>query len=95
MKTALPCLLALLLEVLVSNAFIIPVAVKASPASADPCRYGSSKTSLAAGPPEQVEESEGGLDLDLEEMFTMFDAADKNESFDDAIKKVKTDEKES
>jgi hypothetical protein len=87
MKTAVACLLALSLEV--SNAFIIPVAGRASPASA------VSKTSLAAGPPEQVEESEGGLDLDLEEMFTMFDAADKDEKFDDAIKKVKTDEKES
>jgi hypothetical protein len=93
MKTAVACLLALLLEV--SNAFMIPVAVKALPAAADPCPYGSSKTSLAAGPTEQVEESEGGLDLDLEEMFTMFDAADKDEKFDDAIKKVKTDEKES
>ena len=35
------------------------------------------------------EEGEGGLDLDLGEMFEMFDAADKDENFDDAIKKVK------
>jgi len=32
---------------------------------------------------------DGGLDLDLEEMFDMFDAAEKEEKFDDAIKKVK------
>jgi len=34
-------------------------------------------------------EDEEGLDLDLEEMFTMFEAADKEEDFDKAIKKVK------
>jgi hypothetical protein len=55
-------------------------------------RHYTTRTLLAAGGPE-VEESDGGLDLDLDEMFTMFDAADKEESFDDAIKKVKTDEK--
>jgi hypothetical protein len=32
------------------------------------------------------------LDLDLEEMFTMFEAAEKDEKFDEAIKKVKTSE---
>eukprot|EP00551_Chaetoceros_affinis_P011567 CAMPEP_0203662312 /NCGR_PEP_ID=MMETSP0090-20130426/320_1 /ASSEMBLY_ACC=CAM_ASM_001088 /TAXON_ID=426623 /ORGANISM="Chaetoceros affinis, Strain CCMP159" /LENGTH=88 /DNA_ID=CAMNT_0050525077 /DNA_START=50 /DNA_END=316 /DNA_ORIENTATION=+ len=35
------------------------------------------------------DEEEGGLDLNLEEMFDMFDAADKGEEFDDAIEKVK------
>jgi len=35
------------------------------------------------------DEEEGSLDLDLEEMFTMFEAADKEEDFDEAIKKVK------
>lgn len=43
---------------------------------------------LASDKPED-EDEEGGLDLDLGEMFDMFDAADKDESFDDAIKKVK------
>ncbi|GFH60618.1 hypothetical protein CTEN210_17094 [Chaetoceros tenuissimus] len=38
------------------------------------------------------DDEEGGLDLNLEEMFDMFDAADKEEEFDDAIKKVKKDE---
>mmetsp|Transcript_51273 Transcript_51273/g.123788 ORF Transcript_51273/g.123788 Transcript_51273/m.123788 type:complete len:90 (-) Transcript_51273:1431-1700(-) len=47
-------------------------------------------TQLYASDPKT--EEEGGLDLDLEEMFDMFDAADKDESFDDAIKKVKGDE---
>ena len=40
-------------------------------------------------PDETQEEEEGGLDLDLGEMFEMFDAADKEEDFDAAIKKVK------
>lgn len=38
------------------------------------------------------EDEEAGLDLNLEEMFDMFDAADKDEKFDDAIKKVKKDD---
>ena len=42
-----------------------------------------------------AEEEEGGLDLNLEEMFDMFDAADKGKDFDDAIKKVKGDDKKS
>eukprot|EP00581_Thalassiosira_minuscula_P032628 CAMPEP_0183772802 /NCGR_PEP_ID=MMETSP0739-20130205/37119_1 /TAXON_ID=385413 /ORGANISM="Thalassiosira miniscula, Strain CCMP1093" /LENGTH=86 /DNA_ID=CAMNT_0026013597 /DNA_START=34 /DNA_END=294 /DNA_ORIENTATION=- len=40
------------------------------------------------------DDEEGGLDLDLGEMFDMFDAADKGEDFDKAIKDVKK-EKES
>jgi hypothetical protein len=36
-----------------------------------------------------TDKDEGSLDLDLEEMFTMFDAAAKEENFDDALKKVK------
>ena len=40
-----------------------------------------------------AEEEEGGLDLDLGEMFEMFDAADKDEDFEDAIKKVKKESK--
>jgi hypothetical protein len=34
---------------------------------------------------------EEGLDLNLEEMFTMFDAADKDVDFDTAIQKVKNE----
>lgn len=44
-------------------------------------------TQLASEP--ATNDEEGGLDLDLGEMFEMFDAADKEEKFDDAIKKVK------
>lgn len=40
---------------------------------------------------DKEEEKEGGLDLDLGEMFDMFEAADKDESFDDAVKKIKGD----
>jgi hypothetical protein len=45
---------------------------------------------LFSEPPQETKEGE--LDLDLEEMFTMFNAADKGEEFDKAIKKVKKDE---
>mmetsp|Transcript_19928 Transcript_19928/g.31092 ORF Transcript_19928/g.31092 Transcript_19928/m.31092 type:complete len:82 (-) Transcript_19928:59-304(-) len=41
---------------------------------------------------EPKDEEEGGLDLDLDEMFSMFDAADKGEDFDKAIKEVKKDD---
>ena len=51
-----------------------------------------SLVALAAGKPADEAEEEGGLDLDLGEMFDMFEAADKDESFDDAIKKVKKGE---
>lgn len=44
---------------------------------------------------EPAEGEEGGLDLNLEEMFDMFDAADKGKDFDDTIKKVKADDKKS
>ena len=44
---------------------------------------------LASDKPNDEDGEEGGLDLDLGEMFEMFDAADKEQSFDDAIKKVK------
>mmetsp|Transcript_14245 Transcript_14245/g.28421 ORF Transcript_14245/g.28421 Transcript_14245/m.28421 type:complete len:85 (-) Transcript_14245:196-450(-) len=36
---------------------------------------------------------EGGLDLDLDEMFDMFDAADKGADFDKTVEKIKGDEK--
>mmetsp|Transcript_9459 Transcript_9459/g.22381 ORF Transcript_9459/g.22381 Transcript_9459/m.22381 type:complete len:98 (+) Transcript_9459:60-353(+) len=47
------------------------------------------KTSLTQVNAEPEEEE--GLDLNLEEMFDMFDAADKDEKFDDAVKKIKSD----
>ena len=53
----------------------------------------STSTTLFSEPPKSEEQDEGGLDLDLEEMFTMFDAAAKEEKFDDAIKKVKKETK--
>ncbi|KAL3788616.1 hypothetical protein ACHAWO_011832 [Cyclotella atomus] len=45
----------------------------------------SQQTVLFAEPKEEEE----GLDLNLEEMFDMFDAADKGQDFDKAIKDVK------
>jgi multidrug efflux pump subunit AcrB len=41
--------------------------------------------------PAAKDEEEGGLDLDLGEMWEMFAAAEKEEKFDDALKKVKGD----
>jgi len=51
-----------------------------------PSTYGKkvSLTKILAEPEENDE-----LDLNLEEMFDMFDAADKDKSFTDTIKKVK------
>jgi hypothetical protein len=46
-------------------------------------------TILLAGP---EEETEGGLDLDLGDMFEMFDAADKEEDFEKALSKIKSEE---
>lgn len=40
------------------------------------------------------DEEEGGLDLDLGEMFDMFDAADKGEDFDKAVAEIKKDKSE-
>jgi hypothetical protein len=51
-----------------------------------------SSSALASDKPNNEssdDNNDGGLDLDLGEMFEMFDAADKEESFDEAIKKVK------
>jgi hypothetical protein len=47
---------------------------------------------LNSAEPNKEEEAKDGLDLDLEEMFTMFDAADKGQDFDKAIKSVKKDQ---
>jgi len=56
-----------------------------------PSAFTKSKASLTQVNSEPDEE--GGLDLDLGEMFEMFEAADKGKDFDDAIKKVKSDDK--
>ncbi|GMH62222.1 hypothetical protein TrVE_jg12467 [Triparma verrucosa] len=44
-----------------------------------------SKSPLSSTP----EAEDEGLDLDLGEMFAMFDAADNEEDFDEAVQKVK------
>mmetsp|Transcript_1967 Transcript_1967/g.2739 ORF Transcript_1967/g.2739 Transcript_1967/m.2739 type:complete len:80 (+) Transcript_1967:119-358(+) len=53
-----------------------------------PARLSGTTTLRMSSEPEQ--EEEGGLDLDLGEMFQMFEAADKDQDFDKAIKKVKS-----
>jgi hypothetical protein len=52
----------------------------------------SSTSALFSEPAEDTTDEEGGLDLNLEEMMTMFEAADKEEDFDEAISKVKKSE---
>mmetsp|Transcript_4986 Transcript_4986/g.6068 ORF Transcript_4986/g.6068 Transcript_4986/m.6068 type:complete len:83 (+) Transcript_4986:99-347(+) len=46
-------------------------------------------TKLFSEPQGDNEEEDGGLDLNLEEMFDMFDAADKGTDFDDAVQDIK------
>mmetsp|Transcript_30502 Transcript_30502/g.46704 ORF Transcript_30502/g.46704 Transcript_30502/m.46704 type:complete len:88 (+) Transcript_30502:251-514(+) len=48
----------------------------------------TTRTQLMAEP-KKDEPEEDGLDLNLEEMFEMFDAADKGKKFDDTVKDVK------
>ena len=51
--------------------------------------FSATTTSMSmASDPEKEEDSEG-LDLDLGEMFDMFEAADNEDDFDDAMKQVK------
>lgn len=61
-----------------------------------PSAISSSQTSsrnVLYSEPAKKDDGESGLDLDLEEMFSMFDAAAKEEKFDDALKKVKKETK--
>ncbi|KAL7566226.1 hypothetical protein ACA910_011293 [Epithemia clementina (nom. ined.)] len=72
--------LLLSLAIPASNAFTVMV----------PSSMQRSVLFMSSVEPTEQEEGEGeGLDLDLGEMFEMFDAADKNANFDDALKKVK------
>lgn len=75
MKTAVLCMLILFGA---TSAFI-PIAVR-------PLSVTSSK--LHSEPANRAQDA-GELDLDLEDMFDMFDAAEKEQSFDDALEKVK------
>lgn len=57
-------------------------------------KYEAAKSTLFSEPSPSgkdagEEQQTVGLDLNLEEMFTMFDAAANEEKFDDAVKKVK------
>lgn len=78
MKTVLAYLA---LIIVAASAFTVPLP-----------SFAGARTASALFSSNEPEEPEGELDLDLEEMFTMFDAAAKGEDFDKAIKKVKKDE---
>lgn len=73
---------------LTSIAFFASVLVTAQAFSAPPAFVRNALATQLFSEPNS-EEEEGGLDLDLGEMFEMFEAAAKEEKFDDAIKKVK------
>lgn len=76
-----------LLAVLASaNAFSTAPSAFSRGISASITTSRSAESRLFADPKDDDEE---GLDLNLEEMFEMFDAADADEDFDDAVKKVK------
>ena len=76
---------ALLLAVLLVSCSSFTVRVPSGTFS----RHGS--LSMSTPEPTNTEEETEGLDLDLGEMFEMFDAADGDADFDDAMKKVKGD----
>jgi hypothetical protein len=74
-----------------TSAFTVPL--RAATATATATALSRPNVRLYSEPPRDATSTDSGeLDLDLEEMFTMFDAADKGEKFDNAIKKVKKDE---
>ncbi|GAX15745.1 hypothetical protein FisN_3Lh184 [Fistulifera solaris] len=77
-----------------SIAICVAVCAMAQAFSAPPAFVRTALTTqLFSEPNNNSEEEEGGLDLDLGEMFEMFEAAAKEEKFDDAIKKVKKGDK--
>ena len=61
-------------------------------ASRPVARWSARVPPLAMSDTPSADDQEGGLDLDLGEMFEMFEAADKEEDFDKTIKKVKKGE---
>lgn len=70
-------------------ASLIVVGLSSSSAFAPSASFTNARVSLTKVNAEPEEEE--GLDLNLEEMFDMFDAADKDEKFDDAVKKIKSE----
>jgi hypothetical protein len=76
--------------VVYTSAFTVPLRAVATTTTTTTTAQSRPNVRLFSEPPQETKEGE--LDLDLEEMFTMFDAADKGEEFDKAIKKVKKDE---
>jgi len=78
------------MKIAILSLAVILMASSASAFAPAPAFSRGLSTSLFAGEEEKEEE---GFDLDLGEMFEMFDAADKEENFDDAVKKVKGDKK--
>ena len=87
MKSTL-ALLPLLVAAATAFTLSVPSAASRSCATGIPTQRSSlvAPTALFS---DKKEDEEEGLDLNLEEMFTMFEAADKDENFDKAIKKVK------
>jgi hypothetical protein len=85
MKSALVTLLSLSV---LPTVFSFTVGLVPSAAISSISQFQNTKL-LRSTPTDRSEDDEEGLDLNLEEMFTMFDAADKGVDFDKAIDKVK------
>lgn len=86
MKSILVTIVSLVfLQAVVGFTVIVPTSTSTrNMMKASPC------TELRSSPADNNEDEEG-LDLNLEEMFTMFDAADKGVDFDKAIDQVKSE----
>jgi hypothetical protein len=86
MQSSISQLLALFMIIAATNAFT-------APAFARPATFASAPSTTQVFAEPEEEEEEGGFDLDLGEMFEIFDAADKGEDFDKTVKKVKKGDK--
>eukprot|EP00569_Conticribra_weissflogii_P006464 CAMPEP_0171329718 /NCGR_PEP_ID=MMETSP0878-20121228/1491_1 /TAXON_ID=67004 /ORGANISM="Thalassiosira weissflogii, Strain CCMP1336" /LENGTH=77 /DNA_ID=CAMNT_0011829823 /DNA_START=54 /DNA_END=287 /DNA_ORIENTATION=- len=73
---------------------IVALLVSGATAFTPSIPYLATRSAVATQVFAEPENEEGGLDLDLEEMFDMFDAADKGQDFDKAIKEVKKEKEE-
>jgi hypothetical protein len=86
-------LLSIFLSVTVTPSSSFTIIAHSGLSSRNGCTSSFSSPIILSSEPAKKDDGESGLDLDLEEMFTMFDSAAKEENFDDALKKVKKESK--
>ena len=92
MKIIIATIISLVVSLQVVVGFTVPMSVlqTSSVSTTGSIRNVMSTIPLRSSPADENNEEEG-LDLNLEEMFTMFDAADKGVDFDKAIDQVKSE----